>query len=61
MCLSVLSACMNVHFVCLCMPHDLRNQKKASNPLVLELWMLVRHRVSAGNPSSAMGNGTAGP
>ena len=47
-----LPACMSVHCVCvpgMCVPGAHRGQKRASDPLELELWMVISNDVGAGN------------
>jgi hypothetical protein len=43
MCLGVLPACVSVYFV-----HALKGQKRVSDPLELELHVVVSYRVNAG-------------
>jgi hypothetical protein len=46
MCMGVLTACMSVHHM---KPGALRGQQRALDPLELELWMVARCHVGAGN------------
>lgn len=60
--LKLLLMCMSVFstYVCtVCMPGACRDQKGVSDPLELELWVFVNHRVGAwnGTRSSARATG----
>lgn len=55
MCRRVWPVCMSAHHVCsVC-----RGQKRGSNPLELEMWMSVRHRVGAGNQTESSTRATS--
>lgn len=40
---------LSVYLCTMCMPDTHRGQKRVSNPLELELWMVVNHHVGAGS------------